>query len=196
MVQILPALSAVLTVVVLVSTPFGLVHADEDAASELAEILGRRSSEALDAKFRQTKHIALLREPLVSTGRVRFEFPDGLRWEVVEPEPLVVDTRGGVLRAGPPGELRDVPTAMLGPFSSLPGGFSGVFSASADEIAGSFDVTRESAPGAFRLVPKDPGLARALESIELVLVPGTGVPARVVLNEAGGDRSEIEILTD
>lgn len=191
--QILPALSAALAVVLLSSVP---AHADEDAASELAEILGRRSSEALDARFRQTKHIALLREPLVSTGRVRFEFPGGLRWEVVEPEPLVVDTRGGVLRTGPPGDLREVPTAVLGPFSSLPGGFSGVFSASADEIAGSFDVTSESTPGAFRLVPKDRRLARALESIELVLVPATGVPVRVVLNETEGDRSEIEILTE
>ncbi len=166
----------------------------EDPAAQLAAILGRRSAEALDARFRQTKHIALLREPLVSTGRVRFELPDGLRWEIVEPEPLVVDTRGGVLRTGPPGDLREVPAAMLGPFASLPGGFSGVFGASATEIAAAFDVAAGTSPGAFRLTPKDRNLARALESIDLDLVPESGVPRRVVLNESGGDRSEIEIL--
>ncbi len=184
-----PAILAVLLSVFAPSAIFA-----EDAAAQLATILGRRSSEALEARFRQTKHIALLREPLMSSGRVRFELPDGLRWEVVDPEPLVVDTRGGVLRTGRPGELQEIPAAMLGPFASLPGGFSGVFGASAREIAAAFDVAAGNQPGAFRLTPKDPGLARALDSIELELIPATGVPRRVVLFEAGGDRSEIEIF--
>lgn len=163
-------------------------------ADALAAILAKRSGEALDAQFRQTKHIALLRDPLVSTGRVRFELPSGLRWEVVEPEPLVVDTRGGTLRTGTPGDLREVPAAALGPFAALPGGFSGVFGATADEIVSAFDVTQGSSEGAFRLTPKAPDLARALTAIDLVLDPATGVPKRVVLHESGGDSSEIEIF--
>lgn len=170
--------------------------ADDEAATRLAALLGRRSAEALDARFRQTKHIALLQEPLVSTGRVRFELPDGLRWEVIEPEPLVVDTRGGRLRTGPPGELREVPTSALGPFAALPGGFSGVFGATSEEITAAFEVSGSSSPGSFRLTPKDRRLARALEAIDLVLAPETGVPRRVVLHEAGGDRSEIEIESE
>lgn len=168
-------------------------HAAGDAAAELASILGRRSTEALDARFRQTKRIALLRDPLISTGRVRFEPPDGMRWEVISPEPLVVDARDGVVRAGPPGALKEVPEGMIG---ALPGGFSGVFGATAAEIALAFDVTRAAGrePGAFRLTPKDPAMARVLERIDLELEAETGVPRRVVLHEAGGDSSEIEIF--
>lgn len=169
-------------------------YAEESPAQRLAAILGKRTGQAFDARFRQTKYIALLREPLVSSGTVRFELPDGLRWEVVEPEPLVVDTRGGALRVGPPGELQDVPAEMLRAFASLPGGFSGVFGASADEISAAFEVVAGAGPGAFRLTPKDATLGRALDGIDLTLDPESGMPRKVVLREAGGDRSEIEIL--
>lgn len=169
-------------------------EAQESAAAQLAGILGRRRAATLEAGFRQTKHIALLKEPLVSEGRVLFALPDGLRWEVVTPEPLVVDTRGGRLRTGPPGDLHEVPDALLGPFATLPGGFSGVFGASGDEIAAAFEVSPRGPPGAFELTPKDEDLGRALRSIDLEIDPETGVPRRVVLHEAGGDRSEIEIL--
>ncbi len=171
-------------------------RAVDDAAAELASILGRRSTEPLDARFRQTKRIALLRDPLISTGRVRFEPPDGMRWEVVSPEPVVVDTRDGVVRSGPPGAMEEVPEGMIGAFGALPGGFSGVFGATAADIAVAFDVTRAAGrePGAFRLTPKDPTMARLLERIDLELEPETGVPRRVVLYEAGGDTSEIEIF--
>jgi len=185
---------AALATVLLVSCAPHVASGEESAAARLAAILGRRDAAPLEARFRQTKHIALLRDPLVSTGRVLFALPDGLRWEVIEPEPLVVDTRGGVLRTGPPGQLREVPAALLGPFAALPGGFSGVFGAGADEIADAFDVTATGEPGAFRLTPKHDDLALALESIDLELDPSSGVPRRVVLNEAGGDRSEIEIF--
>ena len=168
-------------------------RAGDGAAADLAAILGRRSPKALDARFRQTKRIALLRDPLVSSGRVRFEPPDGMRWEVVSPEPLVVDTRDGVVRAGPPGALEEVPEGLVG---ALPGGFSGVFGATTADIAAAFDVARaaDRKPGAFRLTPNEPAMARLLERIDLELDPETGLPRRVVLYEAGGDSSEIEIF--
>ncbi|MDG2308217.1 MAG: outer membrane lipoprotein carrier protein LolA [Candidatus Binatia bacterium] len=100
---------ATLLAVVLGALALLPAHAQDSPAQQLAAILGKRTGQALDARFRQTKHIALLRGPLVSRGTVRFELPDGLRWEVVEPEPLVVDTRGGVLRVGPPDQLQEVP---------------------------------------------------------------------------------------
>lgn len=175
-------------------TPSAAWPADRTAAQELSHLLARRSADVVDARFRQTKHVALLREPFVSSGRVRFEFPKGLRWEVVDPEPLVVDTRGGGLRAGPPGDLREVPAAALGPFSALPGGFSGVFGATAEEMMTAFDVAPGPGEGAFQLTPKDAALSRALTSIELVVDPESGLPKKVVLHESGGDRSEIEIF--
>ena len=83
---------------------------------------------------------------------------------------------------------------MLGPFASLPGGFSGIFGASAQEISAAFEVVAAEGVGAFQLTPKDVILARAPDGIDLALEPESGMPRKVVLREAGGDRSEIEIL--
>ena len=117
------------------------------AAEALAKLFAHRQGESFEAAFRQTKYIALLVEPLESRGRVLFDASEGLRWEVTEPRALVVDTRGGRIRAGPPGELRELTSAQIGPFASLPGGFSGVFGASAAEIQAAFEVAALAASG-------------------------------------------------
>lgn len=159
------------------------------AATELTALLARRGSKPFVARFRQTKHVALLREPLVSTGRMSFEPPERVRWEVEAPEPFVVEADGAKLRAGPPGKLADV--SEMASFGT-PGALTGLFTGVPEDLAGSFDVTSSGA-GRFRLVPRDPALLRILVAIDLDLDPETGVPRRVVLNEAGGDRAEIEI---
>jgi outer membrane lipoprotein-sorting protein len=42
---------------------------------------------AIASEFRQERRLAMLKEPVVSTGRFYYEKPDKLRWEFINPEP-------------------------------------------------------------------------------------------------------------
>jgi outer membrane lipoprotein-sorting protein len=48
------------------------------------------STRSIDARFVQTKHLSLLDEPLVSTGRFRFRRPDHVRLDVETPHPSTI----------------------------------------------------------------------------------------------------------
>jgi outer membrane lipoprotein-sorting protein len=153
----------------------------------------QRGVARIRAGFRQTKHVALLAEPLVSTGRFSFERPDHVRWEMVTPEPLVVEISGSSLRAGPPGAVADVDAGpAVGLFRDLGGLFSG-----ASAYAGEERFTLgpgDSGPWSFVLTPRDPSVARVIRAIDIELDPATGGPRRVAITERGGDRTEIELL--
>jgi outer membrane lipoprotein-sorting protein len=42
---------------------------------------------AVASEFRQERRLAMLKEPVVSSGRFYYEKPDKLRWEFISPEP-------------------------------------------------------------------------------------------------------------
>lgn len=152
----------------------------------------QRGVSRIHAAFRQTKHVALLAEPLVSTGRFSFERPDRVRWEMVTPEPLVIEISGGALRAGPPGAVADVDGGpAVGLFRDLGGLFTG-----AADYAGEqrFALSAGGSPWSVVLTPRDPSVARVIGAIDVTLDPTTGGPRRVAIAERSGDRTEIELL--
>ena len=153
----------------------------------------QRGVARIRAGFRQTKHVALLKDPLVSTGRFTFERPDRVRWEMVTPEPLIVEIAGGSLRAGPPGAVADVDA---GPAVGLFRDLGGIFAGAAD-YAGEQRFTLApgtSGPWSFVLTPRDPSVARVIRAIDIELDPATGGPRRVAITESSGDRTEIELV--
>ena len=181
-------------------------------AGDVGEEIGRLAAGRLDARlhalqlafiagyqgqggagFRQTKHVALLKDPLVSTGRFTFERPDRVRWEMVTPEPLIVEIAGASLRAGPPGAVADVDAGpAVGLFRDLGGIFAG-----ASDYAGEQRFTLASGtsgPWSFLLTPRDPSVARVIRAIDIELDPATGGPRRVAITESSGDRTEIELV--
>ncbi|MFN8599969.1 MAG: outer membrane lipoprotein carrier protein LolA [Candidatus Binatia bacterium] len=153
----------------------------------------QRGVARIRAGFRQTKHVALLKDPLVSTGRFTFERPDRVRWEMVTPEPLIVEIAGASLRAGPPGAVADVDAGpAVGLFRDLGGIFAG-----ASDYAGEQRFTLASGtsgPWSFLLTPRDPSVARVIRAIDIELDPATGGPRRVAITESSGDRTEIELV--
>jgi len=153
----------------------------------------QRGISGIRAGFRQTKHVALLAEPLVSTGRFAFERPDRVRWEMVAPERLIVEIAGGELRAGPPGAVAEVDAGpAVGLFRDLGGIFTG---APAYADGQRFALAPGTAgPWSFVLTPRDPSVARVIRTIVIELDPASGGPRRVTIAENGGDRTEIELL--
>ena len=147
--------------------------------------------ESMQADFRQTKRIALLREPLVSGGRFEYRRPDRVRWEVTDPEPLVIEIEGSAVQAGPPGRLEAVDA---GAAASLFRDLGALFTSSGEYAGTRFEIgAGDAGPISFVLEARDPATARVLRAIELDADPATGVPRRAVLREANGDRTEIEL---
>lgn len=147
----------------------------------------------LGARFRQTKRVALLREPLVSSGRLEYRRPDYVRWEVAEPEPLVVEIAGGRLRAGPPGRLEPIEAVEADAAARLFRDLGAIFTAAGELVPARFALAPGDADTSFILTPRDRAAARLVEAIELELDPASGAPRRTVLREANGDRTEIEL---
>lgn len=82
----------------------------------------------LDARFTQTKHVSLLDEPIVSTGRFRFKRPDKVRLDIETPQAatVLIDGRNvsipGVSAAGMKGMAATPMTAMFTELGALLGG--------------------------------------------------------------------------
>jgi outer membrane lipoprotein-sorting protein len=173
------------------ATPAGAgCGSPQQCLSRMAD--AQRDVSRIRAQFRQTKQVALLAEPLVSTGRFSFERPDRVRWEMLTPEPLVVEIAGGALRAGPPGAVTDVDAGpAVGLFRDLGGLFSG-----AADYAGEqrFALSSGGSSWSFVLTPRDPSVARVIGAIDVTLDPATGGPRRVAISERSGDRTEIELF--
>ena len=177
--------------------PTSAAPAESDACATPRECFARmaaaqRTVASLHARFRQVKSIALLREPLVSTGELTYERPDRVRWEVKTPEALVVEMSGAELRAGPPGEVTAIDA---GPAAHLFGDLAALFTASEEYASTRFAIAAGSAgPGSFLLTPRDPTASQLIESIELETDAALRLPRRAVIREPGGDRTEIELL--
>lgn len=56
---------------------------------------------SLFADFVQTKQVAMMSEPQVSTGRMAYHAPDYLKWEYVTPQPLVWEINGNISNVNP-----------------------------------------------------------------------------------------------
>jgi len=150
----------------------------------------QRDVRSVKARFHQVKRVALLREPLESSGSFEFVRGKGVRWEVEEPERMVVEIEGEQLRAGPPGELRRVePGSAADVLAQMGGLFTGTAK------PGQFAISSGRAPKSIRLEPRDPSLARIVSAVELEIDFESGVPRAVEIEETSGDRTRIE-MTD
>jgi outer membrane lipoprotein-sorting protein len=157
----------------------------------LAEVTAAQSGvRSIAARFKQTKRVALLREPLVSSGRFTFTRPDRVRWEVLEPAPFVVEIAGSRLRVGEGGELHDVEAGgAAGVFSDLAGIFTG------EGLGKGFAVSQgPEGRYSFRLEPRRGSLSRTIASLDLIADPETHRPKRAVIREPGGDVTEVELF--
>ncbi len=80
------------------------------SSDECLRVLATAQAETrtLDARFTQTKHVSLLDEPLVSSGRFRFRAPDHVRLDIETPQPATILIAGRAIHIPglPEGEQR------------------------------------------------------------------------------------------
>jgi outer membrane lipoprotein-sorting protein len=139
---------------------------------------------AVQADFVQEKHLPILAKPLVSTGRLYYRRPDALRWEYTAPVKSVLLMQGGEARRfvqSDQGLVEDAGVRMQAMQFVMPeisGWLSGRFQDN--------PLFEASLSGTNRilLVPKDEGMARFIQRIELVMAKTPGVIEEVLIYES------------
>ena len=176
---------------------------DPKLAATLDDIDRRAAAVAdLTGRFRQEKHTALLKKPLVSAGRIRMK-GNVVRWDTESPEPSVLHSDGHEIRMHYPKQsvlevypidrrLADLAASPLPRLAALRQHFTieRAPNPSADTPAGG--TTRDPA-GAIeiRLVPTDPFLAEHVDEVRVTLDVRSAFVTRVQMLDADGDRTVI-----
>lgn len=140
---------------------------------------------AVQADFVQEKHLPILAKPLVSSGRLYYRRPDALRWEYIAPVKSVlimddgnakrfVESEQGGLVADSSVRMQAMQVVM----PEIRGWLSGRFQDNPLFDASLSDGNR------ILMVPKDEGLQRFIQRIELVMAGTPGVIQEVLIFES------------
>lgn len=176
---------------VLLATP---AYAACDSTESCLQVIdaAQGNTQTLRARFIQTKHLALLDEPLVSTGRFVFKRPDRMRLEIESPRPATIVINGRQvsipgLSEGDQKQLAMTPmTAMFTELGAMFGGSAAAlqqhFQVSAKPVDGAIEVT---------LVPTLPDWQRLFRTIALRFAGPDLVVTQMRLDDAMGDHLEI-----
>ena len=130
--------------------------------------------DAVQADFVQEKHLPILASPLISTGRLTFRRPDDLRWEYVAPVKSVLLIHDGKARRfvqSDRGLVEDASVRMQAMQFIMPeisGWLSGRFTDNP------LFEARMAGANRILLVPREEGMARFIQRIELVMGQHTG----------------------
>ncbi|WP_319407653.1 outer membrane lipoprotein carrier protein LolA [uncultured Desulfosarcina sp.] len=139
---------------------------------------------SISADFVQEKHLPILAAPLVSNGRLWYRRPDSLRWEYISPVKNILLLHDGTARRfvqSDQGLVEDASVhmqAMQFVMPEISGWLGGRF-----EDNPLFDASLDGAKK-IQMVPKDAGMARFIQRIELLMSDRPGVIEEVVIFES------------
>ena len=154
------------------------------------------------AEFVQTKQMAALKRPLVTSGHLTFSRQHGVLWQIEKPyrvsyvlgETKIVEIGGSGSGSGSGGdgarrvrETRDVPgLAQVGRV------FRAMLGANSDTLREYFDVAAQGTPAqwSIALTPRQSQLARFLSGMQLT---GGRFVEEIRISEAGGDDTRIRL---
>ncbi len=146
------------------------------------------------ARFEQKKTLALFNEQKVSTGVVLFKAPHQMIWKYETPDKTQMRVAGQEVSFYFP-ELKQIEKYPPRGESATP--FFFAFEATSHEIKQSFDVSVSSGEAGgllqVKLVPKSEQLASQLQSITLWLERSDYLPRKILISEASGDTTMIEL---
>lgn len=139
--------------------------------------------DAISADFVQEKHLPILAKPLISEGRLLYRRPDALRWEYTSPVKSVLLMHDGDARRfvqSDQGLVEDASVrlqAMQFVMPEISGWLGGRF-----QDNPLFDASLDGG-NKILLVPSDPGMARFIQRIELLMADRPGVIEQVLIFE-------------
>lgn len=149
----------------------------------------QRRVRSLSARFVQIKRLGLLAEPLQSTGRVAFEYPDTILWKVDDP-PFEFEIDRGRVRL-PEGQERelDVATGLPSVFTAM----AAIFTGDEAKLLAAFEVDARHDGGGIvvTLRPKPSRERRVISLVQLRFAEPDLELREVHIAEALGDRLDI-----
>ena len=176
---------------VLLATP---AYATCDSTASCLKVIeaAQGNTQTLRARFTQTKHLALLDEPLISTGRFVFKRPDRMRLEIQSPRPatIVINGRQVSIPGLSEGDQKQLAmTPMTAMFTEL----GAMFGGSAATLRQHFDVSAKPAGDAIEVTlrPTVPDWQRLFRTIGLRFAGPDLLISSMQLEDALGDHLEI-----
>lgn len=154
----------------------------------------QQDTRTLSAAFVQTKHLSLLDEPIVSTGKFVFKQPDRVRLDIETPQPAtVVITSKGIRIPNLP--ERDRQAMAMAPTGAAFGQLGAIFSGSPQTLKQSFEITAREQGGDIQmtLVPRDASWKQTFHSVELAFAGPELLVRQIRIEDGLGDHLEIEL---
>jgi len=170
---------------------------------DAAELIGaideqQRKIQTVAAHFSQKKETSLLREPLLSSGWVKFKRPDQIHWTYVKPEPMEVALDGKTLWFYTPGRSQAEQYSLargkriaryLDPLTAI---FQKTFGELTEIYAVAYEGLAADQSFHFRLQPKEEKVQRLLSRVDLWIDKSSGAILRFKMLESNGDQLSLE----
>ena len=177
----------------LTASAAGVPCSDTSACLRLLEAR-QHDTQALAARFEQTKHVSLMTEPLITRGQFAFQRPDVVVWQVDDPPATIRIDRTGLRVLNSSVSQADVDA--IAPVGSLFRSIGGLFSGSIGAVERDFAVEARADGDVLRvhLVPRRPEWQRVATAIDLTFAPPAYTIQTFRLDDPLGDRLEVRFF--
>jgi hypothetical protein len=161
------------------------------AFDELLALLAQRQHG--HASFTEVQTLAMLKEPLTSSGELFYEAPDHLEKRTLKPTPESLVLEHGTLRAQHGHRTRVIEVADYPQVVPFVESIRATLAGDRAALERYFDITFEGDVGhwTLRLKPKDPGVAKSVA--EITLGGEHALIATVAIRQSDGDHSLLTI---
>jgi outer membrane lipoprotein carrier protein len=154
--------------------------------------------QTVTANFSQKKETGFTRDPLFSSGLLKFKRPDRIHWTYSKPEPLEIALDGSSIWIYNPGRSKAEQYSLArskriaGYLEPLTAVFQKTFAQLAEGYAIDFEGTEEDHTYHFRLQPTGERIQKVLSRVDLWIDKTSGAILRCKIVESNGDRLSLD----
>lgn len=163
-----------------------------------AELLGRIAAHVeqhavVRAEFVQTKQVAAMKRPLVSSGRLVYSRQHGVLWQIEQPYRMtyVLDELR-MIEIGADGNRRERNVRDLPGMAQVGRVFRAMLGANTTTLREYFDIKAQGEPARWEIALQ-PRQAQMAQFIEGLQINGGQFITSIRINEAGGDKTVIQL---
>jgi len=172
---------------------FREVPSKEDAdLKRLAEHIKLTSS--YEADFVQERHLALFKDVLKSTGKIYFEVPDKLRWEITDPYvSLLISNNGQVARfTTEDNRLKKMDLGNQEMFQQIIREMTGIMRGDFQALFSQYRILLSQPMDHLILLPRSKEIQKSIASLEFAIQPDNGKVTQVMIREPEKDFVQIQ----
>ena len=165
--------------------------AGEWNVAQLMELLSHNKSS--EARFVERKFIALLDQPVESSGELSYVAPDRLEKRTLKPKPESMVLEGGVLTLERSGRKRSLPLADYPEIGAFVDSIRGTLAGDHEALQRAYGLSLEGDAARWTLIltPSEPRMAQIVQKIRIG--GSRGEVSSVEILQADGDRSLMSI---